>query len=133
MGYQLNSKVVPSEKWTTAEEIWKSENADCKDFATCVYTACLLKGFPAEIVLYYSFGYNNGHAIVVGVYQDKIWMSSNGGYRIVDSQADITQIMADLLGTPVARVWVLHMGYPKPMVPVVKNLDLMPLRVIPLI
>lgn len=123
VNYKLSSKTTTSTHWSTAEQIWIDGEADCKDFAICVYTACLSKGYPAEIDLYYSFGYQQGHAVVVGAYWDKLWMSSNGKFRVVDTQADIKQIMAKLLGVPVANVLVIHMSYIAPNVPIIHNVE----------
>lgn len=74
-----------------AQQTWNEEKGDCEDFAYCILKACEQKGFKAEIRIFYEKNNIIAHAVVIGEWQEKMWMSSNGSYEIIKSIEDASK------------------------------------------
>ena len=106
-----------ADHWGTAEEIWKRETSKtnqsmgaCAEMAIVELALCHQLGFDAEIYFYYPTIANGpGHAIVVGKQDGQLWMSSNGSYNEVSSQADVTARVAHILWVKPDGVWSLKL------------------------
>jgi len=77
---------------------WNSKAGDCEDFANCVVTMCKSKGFKAEIKTLFEENNYTGHAIVVGEFNGKRWMSSNGNFQYIDNNQEAQRIIARDMG-----------------------------------
>jgi hypothetical protein len=92
--------------WTAAEKTWEKGIGDCEDFALLVKTLCEIKGFDADIELYYTARPRmQGHAIVVGQHNGRKWLSSNGSFRRIDSDEDATRFVANLFFCKPNDIW----------------------------
>ena len=118
----LTSKETPSRNWSPAEKIWSRGEADCKDYATCVVNACKEKGLNASIVLYYPPNLKLGHAVVIGTYQGKMWMSSNGEYSNVQNLTAAKQSVAYFLSCKPTKLWEVKYQYTRPEDPILNQL-----------
>lgn len=73
------------DRWSGAREIWDKRRSDCQGFAACVEELCRAAGIEARTVIFYPRGSYEAHAVVVGKWQGKMWISSNGWYETVKS------------------------------------------------
>jgi len=73
------------DEWTAANETWNRGYGDCEDFAIAVLELCKKKGIKADIQVFYPNGSIVGHAVVIGEWKGKMWISSNGWFQYVKS------------------------------------------------
>jgi len=73
---------------TTAKTIWERGYGDCYDKALVVLTLCRAIGSEASLVILCPSGEWEAHAIVVGTWKGKMWMSDDGWYETVSSTDD---------------------------------------------
>ena len=86
------------DSWSAAHDTWERGKGDCEDFAICVQELCQESGFDANIHLYYSMkNFTQGHAVVVGVNNGQLWLSSNGSYTELDSMDEANAIISRVL------------------------------------
>lgn len=71
--------------WQSGAETWAKRTGDCEDFAIAIVELCKAKGFAAKMYVVYPKDGWEGHAVVIGVHDGKMWMSSNGWFEKVDS------------------------------------------------
>jgi len=84
--------------WSAADETWDRGAGDCEDFAILAQELCLELGYDASVQLYYATAPKfTGHAVAVGTWGDKMWVSSNGSYKEFDSQKGIQKHVARIL------------------------------------
>jgi hypothetical protein len=94
------------DRWTSAEETWQRGRGDCEDFATCIEAICYKLGFNTTINLYFPSGLRgDGHAVAVGSWNGKVWMSSNGSYEEVSSIAEVKETVARMYGCTTDDMW----------------------------
>jgi predicted transglutaminase-like cysteine proteinase len=92
--------------WQSADETWQRGRGDCEDFAICIETLCHKLGFSATINLYFPSGLRgDGHAVAVGTWNGKMWMSSNGSYEEVSSIAEVKETVAQMYGCSKDEMW----------------------------
>ena len=84
--------------WATGKEAWERAFGDCEDFAACVVDMCRAVGMEAKIEVFYPKGSFEAHAVAMGTWQGKMWMSSNGYYRHVASMGEAKYVVARDLG-----------------------------------
>lgn len=85
--------------WSPAEHTWALGRGDCEDFAIAIQELCFASGIPTKLHVYFPTGSSReGHAILVGTWNGKLWYSSNGSYEEVGSEQEIRLRMARLLG-----------------------------------
>ena len=80
--------------WATGEETWERKQGDCEDFAACVIDLCKSAGIQAEMQIFFPKGSWEGHAVVVGSWNGKLWISSNGSYQTVKSMDEAKSVIA---------------------------------------
>ena len=84
--------------WSAAPDTWDRGAGDCEDFAILAQDLCRELGFETSLQLYYSISpMTAGHAVVVGTWGDKVWVSSNGAYKEFTSQAGVVKHVAKFL------------------------------------
>jgi hypothetical protein len=71
--------------WEDGRETWDRGYGDCKAFAWCVADLCEAKNIVCWVSLVRPIGEHNGHAVTMGVWEGKLWMSSNGVYGVYES------------------------------------------------
>ena len=81
-----------------AERTWTSARGDCEDFAELVVALARKRGLEAWIHVFYREGRRDGHAVAMGVYKGKLWMSSNGWYQTVKDMKDAQREIAREMG-----------------------------------
>ena len=69
------------DQWQTGEDTWKKATGDCEDFAVAVLDLCKTNGIDAKILILQPVGSYMAHAVVVGTYRGRLWVSSNGWYK----------------------------------------------------
>jgi hypothetical protein len=89
---------IGEDEWTSGKETWTRGYGDCEDIAACVMDLCREVGIRAEIHIYYpGNGDGQGHAVTVGKWNGKWWMSSNGDFEWMLSLAAIKRRHAEKL------------------------------------
>ncbi|MDA1087385.1 MAG: hypothetical protein O2901_10260 [Verrucomicrobia bacterium] len=84
--------------WSAADDTWDGGTGDCEDFAILAQELCLELGFEASVQLYYATAPKfTGHAVAIGSWGDKMWVSSNGTYKEFDSQEGVQKHVASIL------------------------------------
>jgi len=73
------------EEWTSGKETWDRGYGACEDYAACVVDLCKALGIEAQITVLIPRGSWEGHAVAIGTWKGKQWVSSNGWYEEVDS------------------------------------------------
>lgn len=84
----------PSAAIMSGKKAWDRGTGDCKDYAACVVELCVKIGAEASVMVFYPKGGWVGHAVVVGRWKGKVWMSSNGWYETVDSLEEAKVIIS---------------------------------------
>ena len=88
----------PDDKWRSGADVWERGHGNCKNFAAAVADLCRDKGFDATILVVGPRDDSMAHAIVVGQWNGKMWMSDNGRFEIVDSMDDVKHKISKDLG-----------------------------------
>lgn len=96
--------------WSAAEETWADGRGDCEDFAIAIQELCRLNGMETKIHLYFPAGGGPGHAVLVGTWGDKMWLSSNGAYEEVKSEQDVRKRVARVLSVKEDKLWVMKLN-----------------------
>jgi hypothetical protein len=78
-------RTTPVLTWEDGRETWDRGYGDCKAFAWCVADLCEAKNIVCWVALVRPIGEHNGHAVTMGVWKGKLWMSSNGIYGVYAS------------------------------------------------
>lgn len=104
-------KTEKVDSWATAEETWVAGVGDCEDFAILIQELCKLNGMDAKVHLYFPQGAGKeGHAVLVGEWNGKLWFSSNGAYEEVKSEEDVRRRVAGMLSTKASNLWVMKLS-----------------------
>jgi len=99
--------------WSLAQATWKKGSGDCEDFAVAVQDLCRAHGIDTTVELYYPLvGGAVGHAVVVGTWNGRLWLSSNGSYEEMDSQEQIAKRMAQILWCKPDRMYSVRLAQP---------------------
>lgn len=94
------------DRWASLQETWARGFGDCEDFASSVAILCQQLGFEAKVHLYFALGgRRDGHAVVVGIWQGRMWMSDLGSYKEVDSIEDVKDRVARNLECDPRDLW----------------------------
>lgn len=78
---KMHVRYRATDGWSTGKDAWTRGYGDCKDFAACVKDLCARKGFKSIIYVFHKTTGKDrfqGHAVVIGKWNDEIWISSNG-------------------------------------------------------
>lgn len=104
-------KTEKADAWSTAEETWVAGRGDCEDFAVLIQELCKLNGMETKVHLYFPQGAGKeGHAVLVGEWNGKMWFSSNGAYEEVKSEEEVKRRVARMLSTKPANLWVMKLS-----------------------
>lgn len=99
-------------RWTDAQETWKRGWGDCEDLSVCVEQLCHELGYDAQVYLFYPINFGDeGHAVVVGKWNDQLWMSSLGSYKQVASMDDVRKEVARIIGCKPERMWNVALAH----------------------
>ena len=99
-------------RWASAEETWKRGWGDCEDFSVCVEQLCHELGYDAQVYLFYPINAGDeGHAVVVGKWNDQLWMSSLGSFKQVASMDDVRKEVARTIGCKPDRMWNVTLAH----------------------
>jgi hypothetical protein len=86
------------EAFNNGRETWERGSGDCKAFAFCVADLCEAKDIVCWIAGVRPIGERRGHVVTMGVWQGKMWMSSNGIYGEFKSLEDALKSLASVKG-----------------------------------
>ncbi len=98
-----------ADQWSTSQDTWNRGRGDCEDFAICIQELCRQSGLPARVHLYFPAGGREGHAVLVGEWNGKIWFSSNGSYEEVKSEDEVRARVARMLSCKAKNLWVMRL------------------------
>lgn len=79
-------------------ETWEKGTGDCEDFAAAVVDLSKRKGFEAAMYVFRIKESGIAHAVAVGRHDGKMWLSSNGWYRQIDSWDNAREFVAREMG-----------------------------------
>ena len=104
-------KTEKVDQWATAEETWTRRSGGCEDFAVLIQQLAQISGMQSKVHLYFPpTAGNEGHAVLVGEWNGKIWFSSNGSYEEVKSEEDVRKRVAKMLSAKADRLWVMKLS-----------------------
>ena len=84
--------------WVTGKEAWERAFGGCEGFAACVVDMCRAVGIEARIEVFYPRGSREAHAVAMGTWQGKMWISSNGSHQYIASMEEAKRGIAGDLG-----------------------------------
>ena len=84
--------------WTGGEETWNRGSGDCEDMAAAVVEMVHKVGGEASIVVFRPENSGAGHAVAIGTWQGRQWVSSNGFYYSVKSLDQAKTLVAREMG-----------------------------------
>ena len=100
-----------SDTWSPAAQTWGRGRGDCEDFALIVQELCRLSGIDTKVHLYFpATGGREGHAVLVGEFEGKMWFSSNGSYEEVKSEKEVRQRVARMLSCKEPQLWGMKLS-----------------------
>ena len=95
---QVEYKVDSEDNMKTGIKTWEDKTGDCEDFANCVVELCQANGFEAWVEIYYEANNSSAHAVAMGKYNGRLWISSNGDFQFVKDTDDARRKIARTLG-----------------------------------
>ncbi len=99
MEQNVSARSEEVDHWYSLDETWSRGRGDCEDFAIGIERLCSERGLDAHIVLFYPLTrLGDGHAVAVGSWKGRMWVSSMGSYEEVDSLDDVRKSVARELG-----------------------------------
>ena len=98
--HQVRYKEDLDEEWASGRATWERGFGDCEDFAACVADLCKQAGLDATvaILIFRPEGSCEAHAVAVGTWKGKLWVSSNGWFFDVSSMKDAQERIAKQIG-----------------------------------
>ncbi len=102
---QISYRSEDVDRWYSARDTWIRGQADCEDFAICISEMCRELGFESKVYLFFPKGRGQGHAVVVGIWNGKTWMSSNGSFDWVSSFDEVRESVAAMLWSKPKNLW----------------------------
>ena len=107
----IRYKTEKADQWSAAGETWGRGAGDCEDFAIMIQKLCQISGFETKVHLYFpATGGREGHAVLVGEWNGKMWLSSNGSYVEVKSEQEVRQRVARMLSCKEKQLWGMKMN-----------------------
>jgi transglutaminase-like putative cysteine protease len=99
------------DRWATAEETWQRGAGDCEDFAVCVQKLCRELGIEASVQVFYALTPGRGgHAVVVGEWEGRPWLSDNGSYERLKEPADVAARVSRDLWCKADEMWTVTLN-----------------------
>jgi len=86
------------DEWRSGQETLASGWGDCEDFAAAVRDRCQERGIPSAIYIVRAADLRKSHAVTIGGWGGRMWMSSNGDYREVRSLGHARDLIASDYG-----------------------------------
>ena len=84
--------------WSSGRETWERGCGDCEDFAIAIVEMCYEIDLEASMIIYFPpDSPGEGHAFAVGRYEEDLWVSDRGSYKIVSSLYDIEEMALRIL------------------------------------
>lgn len=80
--------------WSSGAETWARGSGDCEDMALTVVELVRHLGGEAEIVIFHPMNSAAGHAVAVGTWNGRQWISSNGFFYQVRSMEHAAELVA---------------------------------------
>ncbi|MCK5849576.1 MAG: hypothetical protein KAH23_01580 [Kiritimatiellae bacterium] len=87
-----------NDEWTKGSSTWQRGYGDCEDFALAVKELCKLININVRILVFYPKGNQEAHAVAIGKWKGKMWISSNGWHQTVKSLEHAKQEIAKQMG-----------------------------------
>jgi hypothetical protein len=97
---------VPEDQWRSGEETLALGRGDCEDFAAAVRDRCRERGIPSAIYVMRAPDLDGAHAVTIGSWGGRMWMSSNGDYREIRSLEYACELVASDCGWQGATVTI---------------------------
>lgn len=95
-----------ADRWAEARTTWARGRGDCEDFAVCVQQLCHELGLRVSVHLYFVDGRREeGHAVAVGEWHGRTWMSDLGSYEEVRSMDDVRERVSRVLSCEAGDLW----------------------------
>lgn len=91
-------QITKAESFENGRETWDRGYGDCKAFAFCVAELCEAKDIVCWVSVVRPVGELRGHAVTMGVWQGKLWMSSNGIYGEFKSLDEALKALTNVKG-----------------------------------
>jgi len=84
------------DEWADGRTTWNRGFGDCEDFAAAVTELCKDAGVAADasIQVFSVEGFER-HAVAVGTWKGRIWISSNGWFEYADSMDHAKELVAN--------------------------------------
>lgn len=92
--HRVRYKADEVDEWQAGEETWNKRVGDCEDFAIAITELCRKNGIDAEVMILNPKNSWEGHAVAVGIWKDRFWVSSNGWYEECASLDDVKRKIA---------------------------------------
>ena len=106
----ISYKTESTDQWSPAEDTWSRGKGDCEDFAILIQKLCQLNGMETKVHLYFpATGGREGHAVLVGEWNGKIWFSSNGSYEEMASEDQVRERVARMLSCKAKQLFAMKM------------------------
>jgi hypothetical protein len=86
------------DQWAEGKETWDRGYGDCEDMAAAVVAMCKRIGIDATVMVFCPTSRRAAHAVAVGKWNGKMWISSNGWYETVKSMDDAKREIAKEMG-----------------------------------
>lgn len=84
------------DEWTDGKSVWERGFGDCEDFAAVVVQLCREAGIDADAsIQVFTVNGVEGHAVALGQWRGRMWISSNGWFEFVDSMDDARLAVRD--------------------------------------
>jgi predicted transglutaminase-like cysteine proteinase len=104
-------KTEKVDQWATAEETWTRRFGDCEDMAVLIQELAQVSGMQSKVHLYFPpTAGKEGHAVLVGEWNGKVWFSSNGSYEEVKSEDEVRKRVAKMLSAKADKLWVMKLS-----------------------
>ena len=95
VGRSISYRADIGDEWCSADETWQRGRGDCEDFAVVVQEICSRIGVEVSVYLFFPTGRNDsGHAVAVGQWMGRYWVSSNGSYEETGSLEGVRELVA---------------------------------------
>jgi hypothetical protein len=82
----------------SGRQTWEDRTGDCEDFAQCIVELCKARGFDAWVEVYYQENSSQAHAVAMGRWNGRLWISSNGSFQFVDDGKEAGRVLARDMG-----------------------------------
>lgn len=82
------------DEWASGQEAWNRGYGDCEDIAAAISEICAINNIETKTFMIYPENEMEGHVVVVGKWNGKLWFSSNGWFEYAKSGEDVKSKIA---------------------------------------